>query len=79
MNLMKRSLIVATLIAVAPLVLAQAEDGYSISTDHIYGHKAGMALTFDVVRPTDNANGVALSPHQLLCARFLLFYTCRVL
>ncbi len=60
MNLLRRTLIVVTLIAVAPLVLAQAEDGFSITTDHIYGHKAGMALTFDVVRPTDNANGVGL-------------------
>jgi len=41
-------------------VAARAEDLFTISTDHIYGHKAGMALTFDTIRPTDNANGVAL-------------------
>lgn len=38
----------------------QADDGFAISTDHIYGHKAGMALTLDVVRPTVNANGIGL-------------------
>ena len=60
MNPIKRTLIVAMLLAVAPFVLAQAENGFSITTDHIYGHKAGMALTFDVVQPVDNANGVGL-------------------
>jgi acetyl esterase/lipase len=39
---------------------ARAEDNFVISTDHIYGRKAGMALTFDVVRPSANANGVGL-------------------
>ncbi len=38
----------------------RAEDGFEISTDHIYGHKAGMALTLDVVRPTENVNGIGL-------------------
>ena len=57
MKLSKRILIVATLIAVAPLVPAQAGDSFSITTDHIYGHKAGMALTFD-----SSERGVA-EPH----------------
>lgn len=39
---------------------ARGEDSFIITTDHIYGHKAGMALTFDVVRPAANANGVGL-------------------
>ncbi len=60
MNLLKQSLIAAVLIAVAPLIQAHAESAFSITTDQIYGHKAGMALTFDVVRPTGNANGVGL-------------------
>jgi acetyl esterase/lipase len=30
---------------------AFAEDTYKITPDVVYGHKAGMALTFDVVRP----------------------------
>ena len=56
----KRILIIATLIAVAPFSIAGADPAFAITTDHIYGHKAGMALTFDVVRPTANANGIGL-------------------
>ena len=39
---------------------AVAEDWRSINPDVIYGHKAGMALTYDVVRPTRDANGAAV-------------------
>lgn len=46
--------------AIAFQTAARAEDLFTISTDHIYGRKAGMALTFDTVRPTQNANGAAL-------------------
>ncbi|MDK1020357.1 MAG: alpha/beta hydrolase [Candidatus Hydrogenedentes bacterium] len=60
MKLMKSLVIIATIIAVAPLASVYAEDAFTISTDQIYGHKAGMALTFDVIRPTENANGVGL-------------------
>ncbi len=60
MKLTKGLVIIAALVAVVPLVSVHAEDVFTISTDHIYGHKAGMALTFDVIRPTDNANGVGL-------------------
>ncbi len=60
MEFTKRILIIATLIAVVPLASVYAEDAFTISTDQIYGHKAGMALTFDVVRPTENGNGVGL-------------------
>ncbi len=42
----------------APLALAG--DGYILSKDHIYGHKAGMALTFDVVKPEAASNGIGL-------------------
>jgi acetyl esterase/lipase len=37
--------------------LAQAEDWRSITPDVVYGHKHGMALTYDVVKPTQKANG----------------------
>jgi acetyl esterase/lipase len=30
---------------------AHAEDAYKITPDVVYGHKAGMALTFDVIQP----------------------------
>ena len=37
-----------------------AEEWRSITPDVIYGHKAGMALTYDVIRPGQNANGAAV-------------------
>jgi len=33
---------------------------YDVRQDVIYGHKAGMALTFDVVTPRENGNGIGL-------------------
>lgn len=39
---------------------AMAEEWRSITADVIYGHKAGMALTYDVVRPTGTANGAGV-------------------
>jgi acetyl esterase/lipase len=59
---MRRKWIVGLAIAAAFIVqpAAHAEDGFIITTDHIYGHKAGMALTFDTLRPAANPNGVGL-------------------
>jgi acetyl esterase/lipase len=37
----------------------QAEDSFTIKPDVVYGHKAGMALTFDVIQP-DKPNGAAV-------------------
>lgn len=39
---------------------ASAEEWRSITPDVIYGHKAGMALTYDVIKPGQNANGAAV-------------------
>lgn len=33
---------------------------YDVRQDVIYGHKAGMALTFDVVTPSENAKGIGV-------------------
>jgi acetyl esterase/lipase len=38
---------------------AGADDTFSITPDVVYGHKAGMALTFDVIRPKEQ-NGAAV-------------------
>jgi len=38
---------------------ARAEAQYEITADTVYGHKAGMALTFDVIRPK-NPNGAGV-------------------
>lgn len=48
------------LLATQDVSTAVAEDWRSINPDVIYGHKAGMALTYDVVRPTRDANGAAV-------------------
>ena len=37
----------------------RAEDAFTITPDVVYGHKAGMALTFDVIRPAKQ-NGAAV-------------------
>jgi acetyl esterase/lipase len=39
---------------------APAQEWRTITPDVIYGHKAGMALTYDVIRPTENANGAVV-------------------
>jgi acetyl esterase/lipase len=39
--------------------IARAKDEFKITPDVVYGHKAGMALTFDVIQPKDpNGAGV---------------------
>ncbi len=37
-----------------------AEGNYDITRDVVYGHKAGMALTFDVITPTENEKDVGI-------------------
>lgn len=44
--------------SVCPAV--QAADGVSIAPDVVYGHKDGLALTFDVYRPQRNSNGAGV-------------------
>lgn len=39
---------------------ATAQEWRTITPDVIYGHKAGMALTYDVVKPVHNDNGAAV-------------------
>lgn len=54
------TILIGGIFSCAPLASTCAAEDYTITTDHIYGHKAGMALTFDVIRPTENANGIGL-------------------
>src|SRR5687768_1553197 len=57
MNLPKRFL--AFLLLFAGTNAACAEGDYKITPDVVYGHKAGMALTFDVIAPKEpNGAGV---------------------
>ena len=49
---------VVCLIACFPGI-AHADEPFKITPDVVYGHKAGMALTFDVIRPNEQ-NGAAV-------------------
>lgn len=48
----------ALLLALAPLASTAAREP-AVTSDVVYGHKAGMALTYDVLRPED-ANGAGV-------------------
>jgi acetyl esterase/lipase len=48
-----------TAVLLVPAV-SRSEDWREISPDRVYGHKAGMALTYDVIRPTSQPNGAAV-------------------
>jgi acetyl esterase/lipase len=37
-----------------------AQQNYRVIPDVVYGHKAGMALTYDVFQPVDSANGAGI-------------------
>jgi acetyl esterase/lipase len=53
---------VATCLAVftlLPIADANASESFEISPDVIYGHKAGLAMTFDAIRPKEQ-NGAAV-------------------
>jgi len=47
-------------VALSAVSLVRAADDVKITPDVVYGHKDGMALTFDVFTPQSNANGVGI-------------------
>ena len=47
------------LIFLLPLSIV-AQPDYRVTPDVVYGHKAGMALTYDVIQPADSANGAGI-------------------
>ena len=49
-----------TLMLICLTVPLQAQDSGSILPDVVYGHKAGMALTLDIFRPSGEPNGAAV-------------------
>jgi acetyl esterase/lipase len=81
---MKRSLICLVLLATSVTAQNSAPTASQIDIvpDVVYGHKDGLALTFDVIKPKANANGAAIifmvsggwvssySPPQQTAARF---------
>lgn len=56
---MYRSLLVAPLLVTLLMSSTFAEEWRTITPDVVYGHKAGMALTYDVVKPA-KSNGAAV-------------------
>jgi acetyl esterase/lipase len=56
---MKRALLLAGLVFV-PAVVFAADGEVEIVPDVVYGHKDGLAMTFDVFRPTQHANGAGV-------------------
>ncbi len=62
MTTIKRALLLSIVyllaLGTAQRVAAQAQ--VEIFPDVVYGHKDGMALTFDVIKPKTNANGAAV-------------------
>jgi acetyl esterase/lipase len=37
-----------------------SQEGYIINRDVVYGHKAGLAMTYDVIRPSGDLNGAGI-------------------
>ena len=58
MNAIIKSLLVT--IVLSCVVPVHAVEGVDITADVVYGHKHGMALTFDVFKPKEKANGVGI-------------------
>ncbi len=82
MQSIKRSILTVLFLAVCATTQVFAQAQVEIVPDVVYGHKDGMALTFDVLKPKTKANGAAVifmvsggwisaySPPQLTATRF---------
>lgn len=55
----RRKKIIALLVFFLPLLL-QSQQSYRVTPDVVYGHKAGMAMTYDVFQPKDSVNGAGI-------------------
>ncbi|MGD9856043.1 MAG: alpha/beta hydrolase family protein [Planctomycetaceae bacterium] len=55
-----RIALLAVVAALSVVPSAHAEQNFKITPDVVYGHKAGMALTFDVITPTQNSKDVGV-------------------
>jgi len=56
--MLRKSLAIALLSLIIPLSHSHAE--VNITPDVVYGHKFGLATTFDVFTPSENANGAGV-------------------
>ncbi len=60
MQRLTRSILPVLLLSVCLVTLARAQAKLDIMPDVVYGHKDGMALTMDVLKPKAGANGAAV-------------------
>ncbi len=60
MQRITRLILPVLLLSVSFTMLAAAQTKLDILPDVVYGHKDGMALTMDVIKPKTNANGAAV-------------------
>lgn len=60
MQRITRSILPVLLLFVCFATIARAQAKLDIIPDVVYGHKDGMALTMDVIRPKSGANGAAV-------------------
>lgn len=60
MRRIKRSILPLLLLSVCFITTVRAQAKVDIIPDAVYGHKDGMALTMDVIKPKAGANGAAL-------------------
>ena len=60
MGMINRSILLVLILAACVTTRVKASAEVDIIGDVVYGHKDGMALTFDVLKPKTNANGAAV-------------------
>src|ERR1051326_6216900 len=60
MRTFKRATLALLLLTTYAAAQVKPQPAVEIIPDVVYGHKDGMALTFDVLKPKTNANGAAV-------------------
>src|SRR5438132_3319037 len=60
MRTFKRAILALLLLTTYAAAQVKPQPSVEIIPDVVYGHKDGMALTFDVLKPKANANGAAV-------------------
>jgi acetyl esterase/lipase len=60
MSTIRLSITLALILTVCAVAQVMAQAQTEIVPDVVYGHKDGLAMTFDVIKPKTNANGAAV-------------------
>lgn len=55
-----RPILFSTIVLLAPVAARAQQEPWTITPDVVYGHKDGLAMTFDVFQPKKNANHAAV-------------------